>query len=56
MADSTSTLVPGLFEEVTANATGAAADQFYVSFSQEIRSFTNYKWGHSVWCDKCIKE
>jgi hypothetical protein len=36
MADSTSTLVPGLFEEVTANATGAAADQFYVSFSQEI--------------------
>ena len=36
MADSTSTLVPGLFEEVTANATGAATDQFYVSFSQEI--------------------
>jgi hypothetical protein len=28
--------VIGLFEEVIANATGAAADQFYVSFSQEI--------------------
>jgi hypothetical protein len=31
-----STGVIGLFEEVIANATGAAADQFYVSFSQEI--------------------
>jgi hypothetical protein len=34
--DGVSTGVIGLFEEVIANATGAAADQFYVSFSQEI--------------------
>jgi hypothetical protein len=35
-SDGVSTGVIGLFEEVIANATGAAADQFYVSFSQEI--------------------
>jgi hypothetical protein len=53
MVDSTGVI--GLFEEVIANATGAAADQFYVSFSQEIAPLPTTSGGTATGIPTIIK-
>ena len=54
-SDGVSNGVIGLFEEVIANATGAAADQFYVSFSQEIAPLPTTSGGTATGISTIIK-